>query len=97
MISTLADDVSKSLYFSVATEKELFYIEKLRAFKNVELHIHVTREEVGGFEKGRVDITKIEASPLTEWYLCGNPKMVADAKDILKSRGFEEVYCEEFN
>lgn len=96
MLLSLSDDIQKSLYFSIATEAELFYVEKLRRIKNLDLHIHVTREEVEGYEKGRMDITSIEASRDTEWYLCGNPKMVADIKEKLGERGFQHVYSEEF-
>ncbi len=85
-----------SLYFSVSTEAELFYIEQLRTLPNVDLHIHVTRETVAGFETWRVDIDDIEAVFDIEWYLCGNPKMVTEAKEKLAKRGFERVYSEEF-
>lgn len=36
--------LKKSLYFSVSTEKELFYIDELRTLTDLDLHIHVTRE-----------------------------------------------------
>lgn len=97
MILSLPEGIQKSLYFSVATEQELFYGEKLKAIKSLDLHIHITREDIEGYEKGRVDISSLEASPETEWYLCGNPKMVADAREKLQERGFEKVYFEEFN
>ncbi len=97
MIKHLPKDEKTSLYFSVATEKELFYTERLKAFKNVDLHIHVTREKIDGHNEGRVDIANIEASPETEWYLCGNPKMIAETKEILKKRWFQSIFAEEFN
>jgi NAD(P)H-flavin reductase len=46
MIMGMDDDTRKSLYFSVSTEAELFYVDELRAIENLELHIHVTREKV---------------------------------------------------
>ena len=46
MIMTLPTEVSKSLYFTVATEAELFYIENLKQIANLDLHIHVSREEI---------------------------------------------------
>ncbi len=85
-----------SLYFSVSTEGELFYVEKLRALPNIDLHIHVSRESIAGFEEWRVDIDMISTSPETEWYLCGNPKMVAEVKEKLKTRGYVKVYSEVF-
>ena len=38
----------------------------------------------------------ISTSPETEWYLCGNPKMVAEVKEKLKTRGYVKVYSEVF-
>jgi len=33
----------------------------------------------------------------TEWYLCGNPKMIEESKKILESRGFTHIFTEEFS
>jgi len=46
MIHSLPSEVKKVLYFSVATESELFYVEELRKIPELELHIHVTRENI---------------------------------------------------
>ncbi len=97
MISSLPIDVKKSLYFSVSTGAEVFYREKLWQISNLELHIHVTRENIEWYETGRVDINTIDASPETEWYFCGNPQMVSDGKKKLTERGFTKIYSEEFN
>ena len=79
MILSMGEGIKKALYFSVATEQELFYVEKLQKIKNLDLYIHVTREDVDGFEKGRVDIGSIEANSETEWYLCGNGRLNASS------------------
>jgi NAD(P)H-flavin reductase len=79
-------DVTRTLYFSVAKVSELFYIEKLKEIKNLDLHIHVTREDDHEYEKDRVDIHSIEAIPETEFYICGSPKMVSDVKEKLKAQ-----------
>lgn len=96
MIYSLPIEMKKVLYFSVATESELFYVEELRKIPELELHIHVTRENIEWFESGRVDATLIEGDIETEWYLCGNPKMVSETQGKLKKRGFEKIYSEEF-
>ncbi len=96
MLLSLKAETKKILYFSVATEGELFYIEKLKNIKNLGLYIHVTRESIEWYETGRVDIETIKATPDTEWYLCGNPKMITEAIEKLKKRGFEKIYSEEF-
>ncbi len=86
----------RTLYFSVATHEELFYEKELKSLENIDLHIHITREKIEGYEEGRVDIDKIEASSETEWYLCGNPKMVVESREKLTKRGFKNIYSEEF-
>ncbi len=80
MITHLPKTVKKSLFFSVATHDELFYRKELESLEHLDLKIHVTRESVIGLEIGRVDIDAIDASHDTEWYLCGNPKMVSETK-----------------
>ena len=96
MILALDVSVKKSLYFTVATRDELFYIENLKNIPNLELHLHTTREEVEWYEFGRVDVDTIEVSPDTEWYLCGNPRMVSEATEKLKKKAFTNIYSEEF-
>ncbi|MFZ2256437.1 MAG: hypothetical protein WAW59_06840 [Patescibacteria group bacterium] len=46
MLEHCPQDIEKSLYFTVATASELFYTEELRSIKNLDLHIHITREEI---------------------------------------------------
>ena len=46
MIQALSPDIKKSLYFSVATEAELFYRKKLESIPDLDLHIHITREKI---------------------------------------------------
>ena len=84
------------LYFSVSTLWELFYIEKLRTIPHLDLHIHITREKVDGFEEWRVDIDTIEASPEAEWYFCGNTQMIAEGKEKLEKKGYTKIYSESF-
>lgn len=96
MVNSLPSESKKVLYFSVATESELFYVEQLQAIPNLELHIHITRENIEWFESGRVDASQIVGDSSTEWYLCGNPKMVSETIEKLKKRGFEKIYSEEF-
>ncbi len=97
MVRSFSSDIQTKLYFSVATKNDLFYEEKLKALRNVELHICTTREEVAWCEFGRVDIDMIEADSDTEWYLCGKPRMVSEAKEKLTKRWFTQIYSEEFS
>ncbi len=97
MILSMDPSISKKLYFSVATEAELFYVDKLKQIESLDLYIHITREDISGYETGRVDIDAIEVEKDTEWYLCGNPKMVSEAQEKLKNRWFKKVFSEEFS
>ncbi|MBC7504017.1 rubredoxin [Candidatus Gracilibacteria bacterium] len=86
-----------SLYFTVATEADLFYVDELKKIEGIDLHIHITREQVAGYAFGRVDADTITASLDTEWYLCGNPHMVGEYREKLTKRGYKKIYCEEFS
>ncbi len=96
MILHVPTGVWKVLYFTVANSEELFYIEKLKSIPNLELHIHTTKEQVEGYEFGRVNVDDIQADENTEWYLCGNPRMVTETKEKLANHGFTSIYSEEF-
>jgi hypothetical protein len=39
-------NAKKSLYFSVSKKEDLFYVDNLKSIKNLDLHIHVTRENI---------------------------------------------------
>jgi ferredoxin-NADP reductase/rubredoxin/DMSO/TMAO reductase YedYZ heme-binding membrane subunit len=96
MIRSIPTWVEKSLYFSVATASDLFYTQELRSIPDLHLHICTTREEHVECHFGRIDVDAIEATPDTEWYLCGNPAMVKEAREKLTKRRFTKVYSEEF-
>lgn len=96
-MNTLLPNVKKSLYFTVSTKEDLFYVENLRWIENLDLHIHVSREEVEGFTFWRVDVDAIESSNNAEWYLCGNPAMVKEAREKLMKKWQKTVLSEEFS
>lgn len=96
MIQSLPQKIKKSLYFSVSTLDDLFYEDQLRAIPNLDLHIHITQGEESGYESGRINIDTITATPETEWYICGNPSMLAEARVKLEKRALTQVYFEEF-
>lgn len=93
----LQNPSKKSLYFTVSTQEDLFYADELKEVKNLDLHIHISRETVEWYHTWRVDISQIEADASSEWYLCGNPKMVDDARTKLSERWFTKIYSEEFS
>lgn len=96
MIKSLPDHTKKALFFSVSTQADLFYVEQLRAIPNLILSIHVTREQVPGYQSGRVDVASIDVGDTVEWYLCGNPSMISEAREKLSAKQFTKVYSEEF-
>ncbi|MBC7498736.1 rubredoxin [Candidatus Gracilibacteria bacterium] len=96
MITSLPIASRGTLYFTAATATDLFYIDQLKSIEGLDLHIHITREEVPGCIFGRVDVDMIMASPDTEWYFCGNPRMVTEAVDKLTKKGYTRIYREEF-
>lgn len=86
MICSLPVDQRGVLYFSAATAADLFYIDELKSIEALDLHVHTTREEVPGCIFGRVDVDQIPATPETEWYFCGNPRMVTEAVGKLTTK-----------
>lgn len=96
MLLSLPRGVKKSLHFCVAKKDDLFYVDKLRAIPELDLYIYVSSEEVTGTIYGRIDVGVIDATEETEWYLCGNPVMVSESVDKLKSRWLTKIYTEEF-
>lgn len=97
MIQSLPDSIKKTLHFSISKKDDIFYAEELRKIQNLNLHIHVTKEQVEGFEFWRMDIESILPEEKdTEWYLCGNQKMIEETTKKLQEHGFSHVYSEEF-
>lgn len=96
MITSLNSQIKKKIYFSVASHEDLFYVDEIESIEDLESFIHLTREKSEIYREGRVDIDSIIATPETEWYLCGNPGMITEAREKLQKRGFTHVYSEEF-
>ncbi len=89
-------DVEKWFFFSVPYEKDLFYLEEMRNLNIKHTAIHLSREEVEWFEKGRIDISEIDFPLETEFYICGLPQMVKDFLSQLKARGYKNIYFEAY-
>lgn len=86
----------KRFFFSVSYEKDLFYTEEIKALNIDETHISISREEVEGYEKGRIQIDEIDFAPETEFYICGVPLMVKDFMTKLRARGYSNIYVEAY-
>ncbi len=86
----------KRFFFSVSYEKDLFYTEQIKALDIPETHIHISREEIAGFESWRIQIENYDFPPETEFYICGVPAMVKDFMIQLKARGYSNIYVEAY-
>ncbi len=96
MINSLENSVDKKLYFTVGRKDELFYVKEIESLLNLPASIHTTKEEVENCINCRVDVDNIEATFDTEFYICGNPNMIQEAKEKLEKKGFQKIYFEEF-
>ncbi len=96
MISNTPENVSKKLYFWVATASDLFYLDNLRKFKNLEIKSCTSKEEVEGCHFGRIDLSSDNFEANTEFYICGNPWVVTATRKVLADKWFTQVYSEEF-
>lgn len=108
MIQTLFEQVmtrSAKLYFSVKTEKDLFYYDELRELsnkhKNLKVITCITQQENPSYphRKGRINsVLDITQKDGIEAYLCGSKEMVNDLKQLLIEKGLpkEVVFTEKF-
>lgn len=86
----------KRFFFSVSYAKDLFYVDQIRALNIPQTHISLSREEVEGFETGRIQISDIDFPPETEFYICGVPLMVKEFMTELRARGYTNIYVEAY-
>ena len=99
MLEALPEETPKMVVFGGRYEADLYYIEKLKSFKNVELRLCVSRpsQDFTG-NKGRVTDYIHDIAPDDEVYICGNPDMVHSVVDTLKVDGHkaDKIYHEDF-
>lgn len=78
----------RKFIFWVREAKDIFYLEELENIKekwNFSYEIYVSREEVVWYKYGRITeyITKENIENFQEFYICGSPAMVSEAKSKL--------------
>ncbi len=91
-----ATNSDKKLYFSVSYESELFYIDRIKEIENLDSFVHISRETIDGFHSGRIDLSNIDFSQDTEFYICGSPWAVESFSEELKSRWYDQIYTEKY-
>ncbi|HRI36002.1 MAG TPA: hypothetical protein PK765_02840 [bacterium] len=75
--------------------QDVFYREELslleKAYPNFCTHYYLSREDNPGYERGYVTdtITETLTGVYKEYYLCGSPAMVKDARARLSEAGVE--------
>ena len=98
MLDALPDDVEKLLIFGVREEKDLFYLEKLKQYKNLEIRICISRHASKPDMSRRVTDCMWGIEKEDEVYICWNPDMVAQARNMLIADGhnWDMIYHEDF-
>jgi len=99
MLEALPEKIEKILIFWGRYEQDLYYLDKLKSFKNIELRICVTRpNENFTWNTWRVTEYLYDIHSDDEIYICWNPDMVRDVSNILHSDGQspENIYHEDF-
>ena len=86
----------KRFFFSVSYAKDLFYLEEIKNLNIPETHISISREEVEGFEYGRINIDHIDFPAETEFYICWVPLMVKEFLTNLRARGYKNIFVEAY-
>ncbi len=97
-LETLPDDTKKLLIFWVRHMEDLFYIEKLKKYKNLELRNCISRPSSPDITSQRVVDQMHDIEKNDEVYVCGNPEMVSQVCEILKTSGHQEdkIHHEDF-
>lgn len=90
--------------FGIRTISDIFYIDELNRMKAqypmFDYKIYLSQEDSENTIRGRVTdfLTKENTTPYGEFYLCGSPAMVKDARTKLEESGVEKerVFFEQY-
>ncbi|MEI8252869.1 MAG: hypothetical protein WCG25_03875 [bacterium] len=58
----------------------------MKKISNLNYKIFLSREELSGYEYGRIDLNKFELNDNMEFYICGAPPVVKSILEALKSK-----------
>lgn len=88
MLEAANVETPKTVVFGVRSEDDLFYVDKLKSFKNTEVVVTVSRpsESWTGLS-GRVTDHLSSVTPESEIYVCGNPDMVESVLSAMEKIG----------
>lgn len=90
--------------FGIRTAADIFYIDELNRMKQAyplfDYKIYLSQDDAENTTRGRVtDFLKAEnLAPYGEFYMCGSPAMVKEAREKLETAGIgkEKVFFEQF-
>lgn len=90
--------------FGVRTISDIFYIDELNRMKqeypSFDYRIYLSQEDSDNAVRGRVTdfLTRENVSSYGEFYLCGSPAMVKNARERLEVSGVkkEKVFFEQY-
>jgi len=66
----------RTLVFGAQYKKDILREDKIKKIPNLNYKIFLSREEVDGYEYGRIDLNKFELNKDMEFYICGAPPIV---------------------
>lgn len=70
MLLNTPENLNKKLYFWVAKESDLFYLENLAKIKNLEIKIYLSKKEIKWYNFGRVNLENEWFDTNAEFYIC---------------------------
>ncbi len=96
MLDATAAEVPKKLIFGLRNEKDIFYLDELKKYENLDVDVWISQPSPA--YKGNVgrvttpfENMQIPKDTKFEVYICGNPPMVQSVLDILQVKSHPNV------
>jgi|GEM_PF-1513160 len=74
----------RTLIFGAQYKKDILLEDEIKKIPNLNYKIFLSREEVEGYEYGRIDLNKFELNSNMEFYICGAPPVVKSMLENLR-------------
>lgn len=87
----------KVLYIGAQTASNLFYMDRIAKIPNLETHVYLSREQNPKYKNWRINVAAFTYPSDTNFYICGNPALIADSRWILLEKGYKNIFYESFN
>ncbi|MCF7834855.1 rubredoxin [Candidatus Gracilibacteria bacterium] len=96
MIRNCNNKIKKTLILGAQYKNDIFYEEDIKKISNLNYKIFLSREDVEGYESGRINLDQFELNDNMEFYICGAPPVVKSILEILRNKGFTKIYYEQY-